>query len=136
MAASMLRTVLLSAAAMPFLHGAAAEQGGEAVVLPGSSVTASPLGQTVDEMATPVASLSGEAFARRREATLGATLNGLPGVHFDHFGAGASRPVIRGQTAPRVKILSHGAEAHDASAISPDHAIRSEEHTSELQSLM
>src|SRR3546814_5369328 len=72
-------------------------------------------------MATPVASLSGEDLVRRREATLGATLNGLPGVHFDHFGAGASRPVIRGQTAPRVKILSDGSEVYDASAIShPD----------------
>src|SRR3546814_12428943 len=79
----MLRRVLLSAAAMPFLHGVAAAQGGEAVVLPGISVTASPLGQTVDEMATPVASLSGEDIVRRREATLGATLNGLPGVHVD-----------------------------------------------------
>src|SRR3546814_19742534 len=72
-------------------------------------------------MATPVASLSGEDLVRRREATLGATLNGLPGVHFDHFGAGASRPVIRGQTAPRVKILSDGSEVYDASAISPAH---------------
>src|SRR3546814_20598444 len=77
-------------------------------------------------MATPVASLSGEDLVRRREATLGATLNGLPGVHFDHFGAGASRPVIRGQTAPRVKILSDGSEVYDASAISPDHALVTE----------
>src|SRR3546814_9781338 len=48
------------------------------------------------------------------------------GVHADTFGAGASRPVIRGQTAPRVKVLSDGSELMDASGVSPDHAITSE----------
>ncbi|WP_354079634.1 TonB-dependent receptor [Constrictibacter sp. MBR-5] len=137
-----LRTVLLSAAAMPFLHGAAVGQvggqaggpsdpqvgnrAGEAIVLPGITVSASPLGQTVDEMATPVVRLSGEELVHRREATLGATLEAQPGIHFEHFGAGASRPIIRGHTAPRVKILSDGSEVHDASSISPDHAIVTE----------
>src|SRR3546814_10484437 len=60
------------------------------------------------------------------EATLGDTLNGMLGVHADTFGAGASRPVIRGQTAPRVKVLSDGSELMDASGVSPDHAITSE----------
>ena len=57
---------------------------------------------------------------------MGDTLDGLPGVHSDTFGGGASRPVIRGQTAPRVKALSDGSELMDASAISPDHAVTTE----------
>jgi len=58
-----------------------------------------------------------------RAGTLGDLLNGLTGVHADSFGGGASRPVIRGQTAPRTKILSDGNSILDASDVSPDHAV-------------
>jgi iron complex outermembrane receptor protein len=44
-------------------------------------------------------------------------------VHLDNFGGGASRPVIRGQTLPRIEVLSDGANVYDASSVSPDHAI-------------
>ena len=71
----------------------------------------------------PVTVLSGEALVHRRRGTLGETLDGLPGVHMDNFGAGASRPVIRGQTLPRIEILSDGANVFDAASVSPDHAI-------------
>jgi iron complex outermembrane receptor protein len=67
--------------------------------------------------------LSGDELARRRQGGLGETLAGLPGVHLDNFGGGASRPVIRGQTVPRIEILSDGANLFDASSVSPDHAI-------------
>lgn len=71
----------------------------------------------------PVTVLTGNELAHRRQGTLGETLNGLPGIHLDSFGAGASRPVIRGQTVPRIEILSDGANLFDASSVSPDHAI-------------
>ena len=58
-----------------------------------------------------------------RAGTLGDLLNGLTGVHADSFGGGASRPVIRGQTSPRTKILSDGNSILDASDVSPDHAV-------------
>lgn len=58
-----------------------------------------------------------------RGGTLGDLLNGLPGVHADTFGGGASRPVIRGQTSPRVEILSDSSALLDASDVSPDHAV-------------
>ncbi len=73
--------------------------------------------------ATPLDLLDGDALFRRGAATLGGTLDGLPGVHADTFGAGSARPVIRGQTAPRVSVLSDGASLLDASAVSPDHAV-------------
>ncbi len=47
-------------------------------------------------------------------------------VNSDTFGGGASRPIIRGQTAPRVAVLSDSALLFDASDISPDHAITAE----------
>lgn len=89
-------------------------------------VRGNPLRHSVDETATPVAKLTGEDLVHRRQATLGETLQGLPGVNADTFGAGAARPVIRGQTAPRVKVLADSSELMDASAVSPDHAITTE----------
>ena len=74
-------------------------------------------------MISSVAVLSGDELIHRREATLGDTLNGIPGVSSDTFGGGASRPVIRGQTAPRVKVLTDGSALIDASEVSPDHAV-------------
>ncbi|MEE2877767.1 MAG: TonB-dependent receptor [Pseudomonadota bacterium] len=73
--------------------------------------------------AIPLQVLSGDEFAHRRQGTLGETLEGLPGIHMDKFGGGASRPVIRGQTVPRIEILSDSATVFDASSASPDHAI-------------
>lgn len=89
-------------------------------------VSANVLGLRADETATPVITLTGEDLIHRRQATLGDTLAGQPGIHFDNFGGGASRPVIRGQTSPRVQALSDGASVQDASAISPDHAVTTE----------
>jgi len=89
-------------------------------------VQASPMAHSLAEVATPVAQLSGNELVQRRQATLGETLQGLPGVNSDTFGGGASRPAVRGQTAPRVKVLSDSSELMDASAVSPDHAISAE----------
>lgn len=85
-----------------------------------------PLERTVDQVAAPITILQGDELVHRRLGTLGDTLEGEPGVRSDTFGAGASRPVIRGQVAPRVKVLSDSSELMDASAVSPDHAIATE----------
>lgn len=90
------------------------------------TVSAGGLGQSGSEMTTPASVLEGQELVLRREATLGETLSAEPGIHSSHFGAGASRPIIRGMDGPRVKILSDGAELHDASSISPDHAVAME----------
>ena len=90
------------------------------------TVSASGLQHGSSDMATPVSVLEGDALVRQREATLGETLTSEPGITSSHFGAGASRPIIRGMDGPRVKVLSDGAELHDASTISPDHAVAAE----------
>ncbi len=87
------------------------------------TVSANPLGLDLNSTTTPASVLEGDALVEQRNGTLGETLKNLPGVNSDTFGGGASRPVIRGQTAPRVKVLSDGSEVMDASAISPDHAV-------------
>ena len=76
-----------------------------------------------EDSALPVQVLAGEELVHRRQGGLGETLAGLPGIHLDNFGGGASRPVIRGQTLPRIEVLTDGANLFDVSSVSPDHAI-------------
>lgn len=97
-----------------------------AASLPEVTVSTSGLQLGVSEMTQPVSVLEGDALVRQRGATLGETLEGEPGITGSHFGAGASRPVIRGMDGARVRVLTDGAELHDASTISPDHAVVSE----------
>ncbi len=98
----------------------------DASSLPAVTVSSSGLQLGVSDMTQPVSVIEGDDLVRRREATLGGSLEGEPGIAASHFGAGASRPVIRGMDGPRVKVLTDGAELHDASTVSPDHAVASE----------
>jgi len=104
---------------------AAQAQSSDAATAPVSTVVVSASGLNVasDDMVTPVTSIGGAELVRTRQSTLGETLSSLPGITSSHFGAGASRPIIRGMDGPRVKILSDGSEIQDASTISPDHAV-------------
>lgn len=88
------------------------------------TVTGMPMG--VADMAAPASVLDGEVWTLRRAATLGESLSGEPGIQATHFGAGASRPIIRGMDGPRIGVLANGMELHDASTISPDHAVTTE----------
>lgn len=94
-------------------------------------VSASALSLGALEMSTPVSVLSGDKLVQDRAASLGETLSREPGIRSTHFGAGASRPIIRGMDGPRVKVLSDGAEVMDASTVSPDHAVAIEPMLSE-----
>jgi iron complex outermembrane receptor protein len=58
-----------------------------------------------------------------KSSTLGDALSGEVGVHTNQFGAGSSRPVIRGQDGARVKVLQNASENIDVSTLSPDHAV-------------
>ena len=74
-------------------------------------------------MVLPVSILSGRELSLKREATLGETLNTLPGVAASNFGPNSSRPVIRGLDAERVRIMQNGVGILDASSLSFDHAV-------------
>lgn len=91
--------------------------------LEATEVSASALASRVAEMTTPAEVLEGDALVLRRGATLGESLDSLPGVQAAGFGAGASRPVIRGLDGGRVKVLSDGVDVLDASTVSQDHAV-------------
>ena len=82
-----------------------------------------PIHQTATETSLPVTVLTGEELAREASATLGETLERLPGVHNASFGPGVGQPVIRGLSGPRVTTLQNGTRSADASALSADHVV-------------
>ncbi|MEP4051517.1 MAG: TonB-dependent receptor [Litorimonas sp.] len=86
-------------------------------------VTASPLERSIDEAITGQSILSGDDLQDRLAGTIGETLKLEPGLSSTSFGAGASRPIIRGQGGDRVRILTNGVGSIDASSASPDHAV-------------
>lgn len=86
-------------------------------------VTANPLGSDLNEMVAPVSTLGGDALTVRQASSLGETLNSLPGVTSTYFGPNASRPIIRGLDADRIKVLQNGGSTLDASTLSYDHAV-------------
>ncbi|MBO9662809.1 TonB-dependent receptor [Dokdonella sp.] len=85
-------------------------------------VTAVPLGQSADQIVTPVSVLAGTELDDARSGTIGQTVAGVPGVQTTAFGAGAGRPVIRGLDGSRVAVLADGLGSADVSNVSQDHA--------------
>lgn len=98
----------------------------DSLSLPDTTVSASSHGSRAAELSSSVEVLRGDDLVTGRQATLGDTLSGLPGVHSSGFGPGVGRPVIRGLDGARVRVLSDGVGVLDASTSSPDHAITSE----------
>lgn len=121
------RTLLLAAGSWTVLAGAAMAQSGpdrqQAAELEDVIVTGAPFG--ISQNATTIATsvLDEEALAVAPAASIGDLLNGLPGVRSTNFAPGASRPVIRGLTGPRVQVLTNGVGLIDASSVSPDHQV-------------
>jgi iron complex outermembrane receptor protein len=85
-------------------------------------VTASPITEQ-DKLATLVESVSRDEILRSGGANLADALAHTPGVSGTSFAAGASRPVIRGFDANRVRILESGIGSFDVSELGPDHGI-------------
>ncbi len=84
-------------------------------------VTGNPLGNK--ELAQPGQSLAGDALLLRRGASVGETVEGLPGIAATSFGPNASRPTIRGLDGERVRMLNNAGGSLDVSSLSYDHAV-------------
>jgi iron complex outermembrane recepter protein len=100
-----------------------ADDKSEAKALDAIIVTASPLGERADQTVQPVAVVSGKRLSDLAGAQAGGAVEHLPGVQGSFFGAGVSRPIIRGLEGSRVQVLSSGIASMDASTFSPDHAV-------------
>ncbi|MCO8114364.1 zinc piracy TonB-dependent receptor ZnuD [Acinetobacter lwoffii] len=85
-------------------------------------VQAHPLVQTAADFAVADQVVDQKALSERA-STIGDALADELGVYSNQYGSGSSRPVIRGQDGPRVKVLQHASETADVSTLSPDHAV-------------
>ena len=80
-------------------------------------VTAAPYAVSIDTLTTSVNVLGREELDAAPAAGLGDLLNGLPGLRSSAFGPGASRPIVRGLSGPRVQVLQNGVGMVDASSV-------------------
>jgi iron complex outermembrane receptor protein len=125
-------SLFVSAAAASFLSaaGAHAEAPADKTVSE-LVVTAAPYAVSLDSATTSVEVLKRDDLQTGPAGGLGDALAGLPGVRSSFFGPGASRPVIRGLSGPRVMVLTNGMGAIDASALSPDHQVATDPQEAE-----
>lgn len=118
----LLVSALLSA--LPTSALFAADNASDSVEIPSLTVTADPLGaRSPDELIFPVSVLADEQLDQKRAATLGETLDGLPGVANSDFGPGVGRPVVRGLQGSRVQVLEDGLKTADVSGEGGDHTV-------------
>ncbi len=86
-------------------------------------VTASPYAIPQDSTPAIVAKVDRNDIVENGGASIANALANVPGVAATGFAAGASRPIIRGMDANRVRILEDGTSASDVSDIGPDHGV-------------
>ena len=86
-------------------------------------VTASPIHNSADDLASIPAQIDAQQILRSGGSTLADALSNIPGVSGSGFSSGSSRPIIRGMDASRVRILEGGTSSSDASDIGPDHGV-------------
>jgi iron complex outermembrane receptor protein len=89
-------------------------------------ITAAPYAVSLDTVTSSVNVITRDKLDVLPPAGLGDMLNGQPGLRSTFYGPGASRPVIRGLSGPRVMVLQNGVGQVDASSLSPDHAVASD----------
>lgn len=86
-------------------------------------ISAHSFDQGQHEMSQPATLLTDEDLERQRANSLGEMLSQQVGIHNSSYGTAVGRPVIRGMSGARVKVLQDGIDTLDASAVSPDHSI-------------
>ncbi|NLS27226.1 Vitamin B12 transporter BtuB [Sphingomonas sp. S2M10] len=86
-------------------------------------VTAAPYAVSSDEVPTIVTHVDRDQILRSGGSSISDVLAQEPGIAATTFANGASRPIIRGMDATRVRILENGASSSDVSDIGPDHGI-------------
>src|SRR3954462_8227992 len=76
-----------------------------------------------DDVLGDVAVLSGASLAENVRPTIGETLSSQPGVTASGSGPNVAKPVLRGLTGDRIRILTDGVGSLDVSSSSSDHAV-------------
>lgn len=94
-------------------------------------ITLTPLPRTELDALQPIDILRGDELRLKEGTTLGETLARQLGVQSSAYGAGAGRPIIRGQDAARVRITESGLGVADVSSLSPDHRVAADTFNSQ-----
>ncbi|MBA2547237.1 MAG: TonB-dependent receptor [Burkholderiaceae bacterium] len=94
-------------------------------------ITLTPLPRTELDALQPISLLQGESLRLQEGTSLGETLARQLGVQSSAYGAGAGRPIIRGQDAARVRITESGLGVGDVSSLSPDHRVSADTFNSQ-----
>ena len=79
--------------------------------------------QTLVDFIPSVTTLRGRELQKRRESSIGDTLQTEAGITSSSFGPSGGRPMIRGLDGDRIRILQNSLGTLDASTQSLDHAI-------------
>lgn len=127
LASAILAAITSTSFAADAVSDAAPDAAADQAVVPKVIVTANPFhtGEG-DQILTPAKVLQGDELRDKAGSSLGETLSQELGVSASAFGAGASRPIIRGMEGPRVKMLENGMAVSDVSGLSNDHAVAAE----------
>jgi iron complex outermembrane receptor protein len=118
---SLAALLLLSAA--PVLAEEAAPQDEQHGSSDPEIIVSAPYARDRKLVATAVTVLQGDALQLQLRSTIGETLARQPGVSSTFFGPNASRPILRGLDAERVRVLTDGIGSFDVSNTSVDHAV-------------
>jgi iron complex outermembrane receptor protein len=98
----------------------AAQDAAPAPAAPAIIVTASPFGT---DTPTIVAKVDRSQILATGGDNIADSLKSVPGISATEFASGASRPIIRGMDATRVRLLEDGTSVSDVSDIGPDHGV-------------
>ena len=121
------RNVIWLMAAAGSIHPVAyAAEKHESHRLPEIVVSADPLGDVDAHIVQPLDVLIEEELLRRDVRSIGETVSQELGVSSADFGPSVGRPIIRGLTGSRVRVLEDGIGTMDVSTISADHAVAAE----------
>lgn len=85
-------------------------------------ITAGSLARYRSDAVQPRNVLARENLVDAASTTLGASLEGVPGITSTYFGPGAGRPIIRGLGGNRISIMQQSIGVADVSDFSPDHS--------------
>ena len=119
---SLLKGAALACVVPSLISLHAASSASDVKELEAYTVSAGPVPRLVSDYSKSVTTLTGDEISESA-GTLGDLLDDQVGITSTSFGAGASRPIIRGFDGPRVRIMQAGLEAVDVSNSSPDHAV-------------
>ena len=89
----------------------------------GNEIIVSAQGLRELDILAGVSVIEGTELQRELDGQIGEVLDKLPGVDATSFTPGASRPILRGFSGERVRVLIDGIGTIDASNTSDDHAV-------------